>query len=64
MTMFSKLRRLIVGKVERPEHPLLDARERQLDETLARAYGKTPDEIRREARRRALAIEVSSMRRK
>lgn len=44
-------------------HVVLDNREHVLIERLAQASGKTPDEIRNEARRRALRIEMESMRR-
>lgn len=55
-------RRLLMLKTEQPEAPDLDERESQVVQTLARVSGKTPDEIRREQRRRALSLEVGSMR--
>lgn len=62
--MIDWLRKLIVGKIEMPEHPILDERERQLDEVLSRVSGKTAQEIRQDIRRRALELEVQSMRRR
>lgn len=64
MKMLSRLKELIVGKVRAPEHPELDERERHIDQTLANAYGRTRDDIERDIRRRALRIEVESMRRR
>ena len=62
--MFDRIRRLLVGNVQAPEHPELDERERQIDATLARVSGRTHADIEREVRRRALRLEVESMRRK
>ena len=56
------LRRLLLGTPELPATPELDERERQVTLTLARASGRTVDDIEREARRRRLQIEVSSQR--
>lgn len=49
---------------ERPTHAHaeLERREHALVERLAQVSGKTPKEIRAEARRRALRIEMESMR--
>lgn len=53
-----------MGNPSQPvKYPSLDERERQIDERLARASGKTAADIHREARRRALTIEVESIRR-
>lgn len=62
-TMFDRIRRLLMGEPAVPHYPDLDERERLIDHKLARAFGQTPDAIRAEARRRALRIEVESMRR-
>lgn len=60
----SWLRKLLLGIPRKPATPELDARERQVVERLADASGLTADEIRIEQRKRALAIEVQSMRHK
>lgn len=61
--MLDRIRRLIVGKIRIPEQPALDEHERRIDEDLARVSHQTPEAIRRDVRRRALRIEVDSMRR-
>lgn len=56
------LRRLIVGD-HTPQAPELDEREDAVVEAIARASGRTVEDVRREQRRRAMHIEVDSMRR-
>jgi hypothetical protein len=51
-----------MGEHNVPNTPVLDQRERQVVATIARVSGKTEADIRREQRRRALAIEVTSYR--
>lgn len=58
------LRRLLLGTPANPHTPDLDAQERQIVDKLASASGLTADQIRLEQRRRALALEVKSMRHK
>lgn len=60
--MFERIRRRVVGEHIIAEHQVVDAHEAELVKRLAVAKGVTPDDIRREQRRRALTIEVSSMR--
>lgn len=52
-----------MGSAAPRKDPDLDEREKHIDERLARASGRPLAEIRREARRRALTIEVESVRR-
>jgi hypothetical protein len=61
--MFSWIWRLLMGDHREPNHVGLDQRERQVVATIARVSGRTEEDVRREQRRRALAIEVSSYRR-
>lgn len=57
------LRRLLLGTPKEPPHtPELDAKERQIVDRLADATGLTADQVRIEQRKRALALEVKSMR--
>ena len=62
--MIDRLRRLLMGDAEAPSYPDLDERERLIDHKLAGAFGRTPEDIADDARRRALRIEMESMRRK
>jgi hypothetical protein len=62
--MIEKLRRFLVGEIQPLQHPVLDERERHLDEILARVSGRSVEDVQRDARRRALQIEVQSMRRR
>lgn len=52
-----------MGETATPQYPELDERERVLDLKLAHAFGRTPQSISTEARRRALLIEAESVRR-
>lgn len=52
-----------MGEPATTAHAELDAREDELVARLARISGRTPQDIRNEARRRAMRIEMESMRR-
>lgn len=62
--MLSWLRRFVKGEVQIPKHPELDERERHLDEKLLRATGLSPATYLQEQRRRRLALEAGSYRRR
>lgn len=52
-----------MGEPVKPYYPDLDERERVIDRKLAHASGRSPGDIQAEIRRRALRIEMESMRR-
>lgn len=60
--MIDKLRRWLVGE-HKAEHPEFDVQERAVIERLATLRHQSPEETLRDARRRALRLEVESMRR-
>lgn len=62
--MLDKLWRFLMRQPNPPEHPELDERERQQDLLLSRASGRSVQDIQRDTRRRALRIEVESIRRR
>lgn len=53
---------MLTTKYRDPETPELDEREHQVEVKLAQASGRTVEDVQRDARRRALRIEVESMR--
>lgn len=59
--MLDWLRRLIVGDYK-PTATAYDRREQEVVERLATIRKQSPEQVRAEARRRALAVELESMR--
>lgn len=48
---------------QKAEHPEVDVLLADVEQRLAKIRGQSPDEIRRDARRRVLRFEADSMRR-
>jgi hypothetical protein len=63
MTMIEWLRRLLIGPRRALPPPDVIEHEAQIVERIAAASGRTPAQVREAARRRALRLEVESLRR-